>query len=54
MRGSLFFPIGFDGGKVRSGLAFGEKIFRREKSGFAGGFAGGFAILWCFLMVKTW
>jgi hypothetical protein len=44
MRGSLLFPIGFDGGKVRSGLAFGEKIFRREKGGFAGGFGGGFAI----------
>jgi hypothetical protein len=43
-------PIGFDGGKVRTGVCFGEKSLAGKNVVFA----GGFAILWCFLMVKTW
>jgi hypothetical protein len=39
MRGSLFFPIGFDGGKVRSGLAFGEKYSGGKRGVLQGGFA---------------
>jgi hypothetical protein len=32
------FPIGFDGGKLRSGLVFGGKYFGGETGGFCRGF----------------